>query len=38
MNRLADGEQLSPKEIAEVLSTPELPVAFEATSEVGPEG
>jgi predicted DNA-binding protein len=38
MNRLADGEQLGPNRIARVLSTPELPVAFEATSEVGPEG
>jgi predicted DNA-binding protein len=37
MNRLADGEQLSPNEIAAILSTPELPVAFEASADVGSE-
>jgi DNA-directed RNA polymerase specialized sigma24 family protein len=37
MNRLADGEQLSPNEIAAILSTHELPVAFEAATDVRPE-
>jgi predicted DNA-binding protein len=37
MSRLADGEQLSPNEIAGLLSTPELPVGFEASADVGSE-
>jgi predicted DNA-binding protein len=37
MSRLADGERLSPNEIAAILSTPELPVAFEASADVGSE-
>jgi predicted DNA-binding protein len=37
MNRLADGEQLAPHEIAGILSTPEVPIRFEASADVGPE-
>jgi hypothetical protein len=37
MTRLADGERLAPHEIAAILSTSELSVAFETTSEVGPD-
>jgi hypothetical protein len=36
MNRLADGERLTPREVAAVLSTSERPVAFDATTDVGP--
>jgi DNA-binding GntR family transcriptional regulator len=37
MSRLADGERLSPNEIAGILSTPEVPIRFEASADVGPE-
>jgi hypothetical protein len=37
MSRHADGEQMAPQEIAAILSTSEFPVAFEATSDFGPD-